>query len=1330
MRNLSISSLISYCSDESKPWGDANITGTTVDVDNDVLYFCTETTVPEREGVEVNIWRTAAGGKFLESPTATLKSTLYQTFSSYASNQVVSFKCIPEKRIFCLILAGGDIATFSIEDGGVGHEFEVVGTVDSGIKCAQWSPDDEFLVLINGNDELLQMTREFDVVSESPIRRSDFGQDESVNVGWGSKSTQFHGSLGKQAAAASTEQASKAASGGSSPDDDTIPRISWRGDGAFFVVSSLDKHANPPPTSEPYTHRKRALRVYDRSAVLQATSEPVPGLEHAVSWRPSGSLIASSQRFGFAGGGQGKKGRHDVVFFERNGLRHGEFGLREELKEENADGEGRKWGYRVREMSWSSDSNVLAVWLERDSGDVVQLWTIGNYHWYLKQELPSPASTEGASGRYTSVMWHPEDALRLILTTNTQIDDIKIYWETCDSTINPPNDTATVAVVDGSSILMTPFRTQNVPPPMSSYKITRPAPHLSPPVHISFAPNSDALSILYSSSHIELYKLNSTLVTPANPPANPIRFWEGQVPDTIRARQILAWLDAAAPEEEWIIGVLGLPEDGGKHDIIVVMAVRDGAITDTYEVTLTDRGRGRMISLKGGKLGWVSGNGEIFQVDFENEMAFPIATFPESCTFIKSASFNETDHAFVGLSNSGKLYLASTTATQSRTLSTNCSSFTISAGSLIYTTTSHEARFAPLAELESLTQVGEEEKKLPEWEKRRVERGSVIVTAVPSAMSLVLQMPRGNLETINPRPLVLSVVRQDIESRNYRKAFLACRKHRIDLNILVDHDPEGFMASLSSFTEQVHEGDYINLFLTGVGQSSQSPERVAKICDAIREDLEKRDLKSYVNSILTAHVVKRPPDLEAALALLLKLRDTDPTLVDEAVKYVVFLVDADKLFDVALGMYDFSLVLLIAQHSQKDPREYLPFLRELRALESGYQRFRIDDHLKKYGKALIGLKDAGPEKFEEALAYIEKHGLHDEAIKIWKEDDEHLKMILNIYGDYLFERRAFSNAALVFLKAGKNQKAMIAYEKAYAWRELFALAICEGISADELQQMGDRVAEDLSSRKRYFESGTVYIDYAKDVSSSVAAFSQGNEFAEAERICALHSRLDLIEIILHPTAVEIRELIGDDLQEMKDQLEKQSARIVELRTKKETDPDSFFGNEDSGLHEVEMMTDAGTTVGTTFTRYTAAPSTASKKSRVSAKTKRKLSRNRGKKGTAEEEEYIMQSIVKLVGRLQGLQAEASKILPYLLKYSSDHENEGRELQKELIDFEEKLKSAINDVWAESTSDDKQDLPNEGLEESGLTGRKKYGTNLPPKPEAVFSNEWRVSLLRS
>lgn len=40
----------------------------------------------------------------------------------------------------------------------------------------------------------------------------------------------------------------------------------------------------------------------------------------------------------------------------------------------------------------------------------------------------------------------------------------------------------------------------------------------------------------------------------------------------------------------------------------------------------------------------------------------------------------------------------------------------------------------------------------------------------------------------------------------------------------------------------------------------------------MRKELERRDLRRYINSVLTALVVKRPPDHEAGLALLLHLR--------------------------------------------------------------------------------------------------------------------------------------------------------------------------------------------------------------------------------------------------------------------------------------------------------------------------------------------------------------------------------------------------------------------------------------------------------------------------
>jgi elongator complex protein 1 len=104
----------------------------------------------------------------------------------------------------------------------------------------------------------------------------------------------------------------------------------------------------------------------------------------------------------------------------------------------------------------------------------------------------------------------------------------------------------------------------------------------------------------------------------------------------------------------------------------------------------------------------------------------------------------------------------------------------------------------------------------PEDEERcrSIERGAKLVTVMPSTYSLTLQMPRGNLETIYPRALVLASIRRNIEMKKYRKAFLACRSQRVDMNILHDHAPTVFLENVGLFVDQVKRVDYIDLFLS------------------------------------------------------------------------------------------------------------------------------------------------------------------------------------------------------------------------------------------------------------------------------------------------------------------------------------------------------------------------------------------------------------------------------------------------------------------------------------------------------------------------------------
>ncbi|KAI0629477.1 IkappaB kinase complex IKAP component [Trametes polyzona] len=1309
MRNLSLqrAAIASLSASQfSSPAQTSGISAVALDLDQNVLLVATEHRDDSNDSeVTIDIWR--LGGETGED-AASLVTSL-STPTQLAANpwskgtakrstkskeaEILLLHVLPDSHSLVIITRAGDITTISLDEDS--PSAEVVGSVEGGVLGAAWSPDDTLLVLVSGEDKLLLMTSTFDVLSEGPLHPKEFGEDAPINVGWGAKSTQFHGSLGKAAAKASIPPTAV----GASPDDDGHVRVSWRGDGAYFTVSVLEGAA------EVEGRPHRTLRVYSREATLQSTAEPVPGLEHTLSWRPSGNLIAGTQRFGNipnspstpesgSGLGPGRDGRHDIVFFERNGLRHGEFTLREDVAKSASD--QRRWGYRVREVGWSSDSNVLSVWIDREDGDVVQLWTMGNYHWYLKQEITAPPEGDGVPGRFTSVNWHPEDALRLILTTSSTVIQRTYSWDTYASPSQPPVDSGSVAVVDGTNILLTPFRTQNVPPPMASHTLPlqlaselQPArPKRTPvPVHAAFAAHRDLLAVLWEPGLLQVYDLKTRLGPGRGQVMDPTLVWSGPL-EPKGYRQVAF---AACPDTEGDLRLAVLGSDLGSDAVDVISVVHiSGSAAKTTDVAVNGHG-GRLVPSQ--DIVWEAPNGQIFKVDADTKSASEVAKFPEFCFWTTHALVQEKNSdspasLYIGLSHGNKLHV--TNGDVSKTLATNANSFATTPGFLIFTTTAHVAQFAPLKTLVALLKTPD--MQIPEFETRRVERGSRIVTVVPSTMSLVLQMPRGNLETINPRPLVMEIVRQDIASGNYGKAFTACRKHRIDLNVFVEHDQEAFVKGIPSFVEQVSDVDYINLFLTSIGQGPLPAEVVTRICDEIRAELERRDLKTYVNSILTAHVVKRPPDHEAGLALLHKLKETEPDLVEDAVKYIIFLVDADKLFDTALGMYDFSLVLMVAQHAQKDPREYLPFLRELRALDHYYQRFRIDDHLRRYEKALTNLSLAGPERFDEAMAYVEKHRLYDHALSIWRGTDKY-EAVLDIYGDWLFERRDFREAAFVFRQANKPEKAMIAHEKALNWQELFELAAQQERPDEELKDTAYRVAgkcayrahdcsEDLVSKKRTSEAALVLLDYAKDVREAVIALVEGSHFSEARRIVVLHRRPELLEEIIHPGALECRSRIAEDLGEMREQLRKQVNRLRELRIRKVEEPEAFYGVEDTELHNVDVMTDISM-APTMFTRYTVAPSAMSKtSSKRSSRSKRKLERKvgSGRKGTVDEEEYLLKSISKLVARFNAIQADSTSLLPHLLQFTDEHRAEAASLQKELSAFAAELKEAVEEIW--------------------------------------------------
>ena len=103
-------------------------------------------------------------------------------------------------------------------------------------------------------------------------------------------------------------------------------------------------------------------------------------------------------------------------------------------------------------------------------------------------------------------------------------------------------------------------------------------------------------------------------------------------------------------------------------------------------------------------------------------------------------------------------------------------------------------------------------------------------------------------------------------------------------------------------------------------------------------------------------------------------------------------MDVGKLFEVAMGTYDLDLVVFVAERSQKDPKEFLPLLNELRKLPEPYRRFKIDISLKRFPAGLrhmAGWKEGmqEEEKREECVALVVAQRLYKDALVIFAGDE-------------------------------------------------------------------------------------------------------------------------------------------------------------------------------------------------------------------------------------------------------------------------------------------------------------------------------------------------------
>lgn len=584
---------------------------------------------------------------------------------------------------------------------------------------------------------------------------------------------------------------------------------------------------------------------------------------------------------------------------------------------------------------------------------------------------------------------------------------------------------------------------------------------------------------------------------------------------------------------------------------------------------------------------------------------------------------------------------------------------------------------------------------------RAVERGARIVAVSRQGTDVILQMPRGNLELVSPRVLVLHRCRQLLSQSDYRKAFALLRKHRLSLNLLHDFQPEEFMANIERVVTALNTADNLNLFLSelldqdvtqtmyppldaevSLGRKresgmhiatlflfamqpaltnatvspSQFPfmDKVNRICDAIRAEVTRVDSTRYLTTILTTYLKSQPMRIEDALQHVLQLHQeaetagmADPAAAERprsALKYMALLVDVDILYNTALGAYNLPFALMVAQVAQKDPKEYLPFLQQLRTLPEHLRRYNIDMHLKHYSRALCSLAAGGTEHLQQCIDLAKEHSLFPVLLDVYSAAGEASKDLYHAaakaYAQQLLAKKRADEAAVLFEAAQDLPAALQAYTTACMWAEAMSLAFGLSESPEERQQRAKQLAEALRLRQRHAEAARLMELYGGDIEAAVALYIEAAAWTDAVRVAQTASSTEhrqLVSSLVEPQLAVHMQTVIQQYGELTTLIQQRATRLKIVRETKAQQAQELEDGGDGGPDAGDIYSEASAPASRVGGSSQHSRAT-SRRSKSSTRTARSRRRNEAKKlslreGGPYEESALVNAIHGLVRQI-------------------------------------------------------------------------------------------------
>uniref|UniRef100_A0A915Q691 Elongator complex protein 1 n=1 Tax=Setaria digitata TaxID=48799 RepID=A0A915Q691_9BILA len=991
-----------------------------------------------------------------------------------------------------------------------------------------------------------------------------------------------------------------------------------------------------------YVESETSLRhfcVFDHEGELISYLQQANNVEETVAYKPTGNLIATSRH---------KGDEREIIFYERNGQRRSKFQ------------HGLHRGTIIDWMGWNNDGNIFCVQSTLSETATqedyiytsVDFWCVSNYDWMLKYRILN-------DNGFLLTCWHESNPnLFCYVTRDGRIAfiDFDFIYNFCDEII---------LSTSGCNVRVTDLEAASIPPPMCHYELT--FPHIV----CEIAQFSGGAAFLLADRSLFAYKLRE------------------------RKLEKYAEYDTIDLPKGCICYNLCL---GDSDRLTAIVA---SSFYGLYSFSFKNENRGKSTCLYSSEVPFIWHNyindgfvlqridGKWFSIkkykDESSQCLEPQKFFEVESTLRCCRYLSKKDTIF-GINKTNDLVM------NGRSILKYVGSYTIDKNYLLAITSSRSvASQLQLIRIEDIL----DGKKINWKISRAVERGAMLIGHEARGARVWLQMPRGNLETIYSRGLLLRNLKELLTGLHFKDAAVMMKKHRIDMNLFYDHDPEFFMEHIGRFVEDVGCAELLNLFVTSLNNddttlgiysknydNSNNNKRLNKtviknegtkvqnVCTAIREYILSRDdsiVTDLYTTVLSTYLREQPSQVSKALSALreqsLKLPHGSK-FENKWITFVSLLAPQENLFNAALSTYDLDLALA-------DPKEYLPLIMSFQSQSPlAYRKSKIDLYLGRFQRAVQNLSELD-DHWNESAEIIKRHNLYAEALVAYRGKKTYLKTC-ELCATYLASKRRFEEAALLFRRANNMAQAQECYQNAQNWKQVVKCGQIMGMERDAINGLLQNIIPHLENKGKFVDIAEIlsFIDKKYNRTQIVEYYCKADAWDSA--INFAFGDEELTEIVSKKASLRCEQIL-QNVESWGTLLEQYCCRLEVVRQNKKSSLSEAirrFTGQDISISD--MFSEASVT-GSDISKISAA-STASARRRKHIEKKKKLL----KEGSQYEDAALLNAVKDIVSLIDSQQNELVLLLPALI--AVDAVEEARTLQTHFQTLIKRTQKIIEIAW--------------------------------------------------